>query len=167
MCSQYTYVLGDDTNGAVIRSTLFSKNSCYIWSTENGYDFLIENRLTINERNFDKISKLVNEYAPIGTSDTITRAIRLYRDRQIDKRTLLDAFRGKRIVFDDRLSSGLFGQQRGQTSGTSGVGIGDSANTIETSRRGQLGRVEDNNTPSNKRVESFLETLHTPSKGWL
>lgn len=127
-------VLGDNIS-TVIKSTLFSKNSSYLWNTENGHDFLIENRLTINERNFDKINKLVNEYDPIGTTDTITRAIRLYRDRQIDKRTLLDAFRGKRIVFDDRLGSGLFGQQRGQTSDTSGVGNGDSANTIDTPRR--------------------------------
>ena len=56
--------------GSIAKRVILFGNNAYLWSTENGYEFFIEQSLPIDEENYDKINNLLNIY---GT-DEIGRA---------------------------------------------------------------------------------------------
>ena len=61
-----------DREGITVKKIIFFNNSAYLWSTENGYEFLVEKQLAINEKNYNEINKLLDTY---GTDEYTTNAL--------------------------------------------------------------------------------------------
>lgn len=50
-------------------------NHAYLWSTENGYDFFVEQQIGINRRNINNIAKLLRIYGTDSLSEIISDAL--------------------------------------------------------------------------------------------
>lgn len=54
-------------------------NHAYLWSTENGYDFFVEQKIGINRRNINNIAKLLRIYGTDSLSENISDALQGFK----------------------------------------------------------------------------------------
>lgn len=78
-----TSELSDKSDGTVVKKVILYGNHAYLWSTENGYEFFVEQSLAINEDNYQKINDLLDTY---GTDEFTAAAINSIQ-RSEDKKT--------------------------------------------------------------------------------
>ena len=94
--------LKDNIDGNVEKRVILFGNRAYLWSTENGYEFFIEQSLAINEKNKNKINELLDTY---GTDRWTADAINsLERSGNSTRRSriYLDIAKSARNRFGDR-----------------------------------------------------------------
>ena len=113
-----------NNDGSVVKRVILFGNNAYLWSTENGYEFFVEQALTINEENYQEINKLLETY---GTDRWTTDAINsLERSKNSTERSLgyLDIAKSARNRFSNRQNN-----RYGKTSDGTGVDGNPVANT--------------------------------------
>jgi len=115
-------------NGNVIKKIIFYGNNIYLWSTENGYEFFVEQSLLINESNYNVISHLLRTY---GTSARIAAALRnieKLRNARERKRRYIELAQQEGNNIYTSTNSGINGQQRLESSNRTGTNENTLAN---------------------------------------
>ena len=115
-----TSELADKNDGSVVKKVILYGNHAYLWSTENGYDFFIEQKITINEKNYQAINDLLETYGTDGFTEDIISPVQRGKDTKTGGSSSLDALRragNKRYTETVGQNSG----RAGQTSNRTGV----------------------------------------------
>ena len=115
-----TSELADKNDGSVVKKVVLLGNHAYLWSTENGYDFFIEQKITINEKNYQAINDLLETYGTDGFTEDIISPVQRGKDTKTGGSSSLDALRragNKRYTETVGQNSG----RAGQTSDRTGV----------------------------------------------
>ena len=85
-----------NNDGSVVKRVILFDNNAYLWSTENGYEFFVEQVLTINEENYDKIINLLSTYGTDEFTATAISSIQRSKDKETRSRSLADFARRER-----------------------------------------------------------------------
>ena len=88
----------------------------YLWSTENGYDFFIEQKLTINEKNYQAINDLLETYGTDEFTADAINSIQRSEDSTERSRGYIDIAKRTRDRANNRQN-----HRDGQTSDGTGV----------------------------------------------
>ncbi|MBQ4358244.1 MAG: hypothetical protein II766_02565, partial [Paludibacteraceae bacterium] len=111
-----TSELADKNDGSVVKKVVLYGNHAYLWSTENGYDFFVEQKLTINEKNYQAINDLLDTYGTDEFTESNIDIIQRSEDKETRSRSLADLAKSTRDRFYNRQSAGAE-----QTSNRTGV----------------------------------------------
>ena len=66
------YLKTHDINSVQTKRVILFGNNAYLWSTENGYEFFVEQSLPINEKNYNTLNDWIDTYGTdSGTLDAI------------------------------------------------------------------------------------------------
>lgn len=79
-----------DNTGSIVKRVILFGNNAYLWSTENGHEFFIEQSLTINEKNYDKINNLLSSYGTDEFTTTAINSIQRSKDKKARSRSLAE-----------------------------------------------------------------------------
>ncbi len=85
-----------NNDGSVVKRVILFDNNAYLWSTENGYEFFVEQALTINEENYDKINNLLSTYGTDEFTATAISSIQRSKDKKTRSRSLANFARRER-----------------------------------------------------------------------
>ena len=91
-----TSELSDKSDGTVVKKVILYGNHAYLWGTENGYDFFIEQKITINEKNYQAINDLLETYGTDEFTATAIGGIQRSGDKKTGSRSLADFARRER-----------------------------------------------------------------------
>lgn len=95
-----------------VKKVILYGNYAYLWSTENGYEFLIEKSRAINSRNYKEISEDIETYGIDESTDRIIRDIQALRNSKERVRCFIDTLKQEGTRTYNRKDSGTNGQQR-------------------------------------------------------
>ncbi|MBP3466495.1 MAG: hypothetical protein J6K01_02660 [Paludibacteraceae bacterium] len=130
-----TSELADKNDGSVVKKVILYGNHAYLWSTENGYDFFIEQKLTINEKNYQAINDLLETYGTDEFTEGNIDIIQRSEDKETRSRSLADLAKSTRDRFYNRQSAG-----DEQTSNRTGV----NEYTLSDTQSEENGGIADN-----------------------
>ena len=85
-----TSELADKNDGTIVKKVILYGNHAYLWSTENGYDFFVEQSLAINEENYQKINDLLDTYGTDEFTAAAISGIQRSGDKKTGSRSLAD-----------------------------------------------------------------------------
>ena len=85
-----TSELADKNDGTVVKKVILYGNHAYLWSTENGYEFFVEQSLAINEENYQKINDLLDTYGTDEFTAAAISGIQRSGDKKTGSRSLAD-----------------------------------------------------------------------------
>ena len=122
-----TSELADKNDGSVVKKVVLYGNHAYLWSTENGYDFFVEQNLAINEENYQAINDLLETYGTDEFTENIISPIQRGKDTKTGGGSTLDALRragNKRYTETVRQNSGRTIQTSDRT-GTNEYNLSD------------------------------------------
>jgi len=131
-----TSKLADKDEGTVVKKVILYGNHAYLWSTENGYEFFVEQSLTINEENYQKINDLLETYGTDRLTEDIISPVQRGKDTKTRGSSSLDALKragNKRYTETNR----LYSRQQEQTSDRAGINEYNFSNTQGETIRGR------------------------------
>ena len=76
--------------GSVVKRVIFFGNKAYLWSTENGYEFFVEQALPINENNYELLNSWVKTYGTDARTADALRNIEKLRNEKARKRSYIE-----------------------------------------------------------------------------
>lgn len=85
-----TSELTDKNDGTIVKKVILYGNHAYLWSTENGYEFFVEQSLAINEENYQKINDLLDTYGTDEFTAAAISGIQRSGDKKTGSRSLAD-----------------------------------------------------------------------------
>lgn len=85
-----TSELADKNDGTIVKKVILYGNHAYLWSTENGYEFFVEQSLAINEENYQKINDLLDTYGTDEFTAAAISGIQRSGDKKTGSRSLAD-----------------------------------------------------------------------------
>ena len=85
-----TSELADKNDGTIVKKVILYGNHAYLWSTENGYEFFVEQSLAINEENYQKINDLLDTYGTDEFTAAVISGIQRSGDKKTGSRSLAD-----------------------------------------------------------------------------
>lgn len=80
MTEANTYLKIDSDEEKVVTKVLLFGDNAYLWSSENDYEFDIEQRIPITEENLKVIDDLIKDYGIDWESDRVIGTIQGYRN---------------------------------------------------------------------------------------
>ncbi|MBR6078024.1 MAG: hypothetical protein IKP63_06700, partial [Paludibacteraceae bacterium] len=111
-----TSELADKSDGTVVKKVILYGNHAYLWSTENGYEFFVEQSLAINEENYQKINDLLDTYGTDEFTADAINSIQRSEDSTERSRGYIDIAKRTRDRANNRQN-----HRDGQTSDGTGV----------------------------------------------
>ncbi|MBO5001573.1 MAG: hypothetical protein J6C66_02600, partial [Prevotella sp.] len=111
-----TSELADKNDGTVVKKVILYGNHAYLWSTENGYEFFVEQSLAINEENYQKINDLLDTYGTDEFTADAINSIQRSEDSTERSRGYIDIAKRTRDRANNRQN-----HRDGQTSDGTGV----------------------------------------------
>jgi hypothetical protein len=79
-----------NNTGEVVKRVIFFGDNAYLWSTENGYNFFIEQSLSINTRNYNTINAWIDTYGTDSKTFDVIRSIEKLRSTKERKHRYIE-----------------------------------------------------------------------------
>lgn len=129
-------------NGEAVKKVLFYGDNAYLWSTENGYEFLIEDKIEISDENEEDIIKAIEDYETYPVSRNISAAIQEFKDGHSKASRLIENLKQEGREAAGRLASGLLGR-KGTDPDRNGLGERTSEDSSSRKVRNKTVRLSD------------------------